>query len=293
MKLLTPGMIELRRTTWGFLSVILWCVMLAGSSHSQTTQNQLAKPNGAVEQDNLAVAIDEVKRDNWAYVDQIVKEAGPERAIPILKDLFVQSQDVDTKAWIASELVKLGDRDETYWNFAVEQAREVIESDVPSPIAFDAEGKPVPGQVSPEFAAWAKAHNLSPEKMANAANDSVFPIKLGLLAKTGDPRAIPLLRRGLLAPSYHVEAAAAAALAMLKDRDSIPLILEACKRAPKDSQLQCPCWSSMTPRRKVQPNRISQRNSSTRFTKRSSNPQPSRLISVQTPLPASGAPQSS
>jgi HEAT repeat protein len=206
--------------------------MLAGAAHSQAVQVVQVKPNVAPEQDELTNAIDEVKRYNWAMVDVIVKEAGPERSIPILKDLFAQSQDVDTKAWIACDLVKLGDKDNTYWNFVVEKAEEAIESDVPSPIAFDADANSERGQVSPEFTAWAKAHNLSTEETSKAASNSVFPIRFGLLFKSGDPRAIPLLRRALLARIYMVEAQAAMGLVWLKDRDSIPLIVEACKRAP-------------------------------------------------------------
>ena len=203
------------------LPVALGCALLPGFAHGQP--------------ETLANAIDEVNRGNYAYVQQITKLAGNEKAIPILEHLFANSEDVDTKAWIASELVKLGDKDNIYCDLLVKQAREVIESDIPSPITFDADGKAVPGQLSPEFTAWAKAHNLSPEKQAIAAQDAVLPIKIGLLAKTGDARAIPLLRRGLLSPNYFIENAAAMGLVMLKDRDSIPLIVEACKRAPSEA----------------------------------------------------------
>jgi HEAT repeat protein len=223
---------QLGRASHRVVYLILGCALLTIAAQSQIAQIPPVQPSAAIERDNLATSIDEVKRDNWASVDTIVKEAGSEKAIPILKDLFAQSKDVDTKAWIASALVKLGDRDETYWRFVVEQTREVIESDVPFPVTIGAEGKEAQGKLAPEFTAWAKAHNLSPEETAKAAYNSVYPIKMGLLANTGDPRAIPILRRGLLARDFMVEAASATGLVMLKDRDSIPLILEACKRAP-------------------------------------------------------------
>ena len=223
-------MFRVRRTTQVILQVVC-SAAFAATAHPQTTQVVTVQPNTAPVRDNLAIAIDEIKRDNWAYVDILVKEAGPERAIPILQDLFTQSQDVDTKASIASKLVKLGDKDDTYWRFVVDQAREPIEGDIPLAVSFDAEGKHTPDS-SPEFTAWAKAHNLSPEETAQAAFNTVYPLKLGVLANTGDPRAIPLLRRGLLARNFMVEAGSAMGLAILKDRDSIPLIVEACKRAP-------------------------------------------------------------
>lgn len=199
------------------LPIALSCVLLPGFAHTQP--------------ETLANAIDEVNRGNYAYVQQITKLAGNEKAIPILEDLFAHGTDANTKPWIASELVKLGDKDNIYWDLLVKQARETVESDAPDFMNFDAQGKSSVGP-SPEFVAWAKSHNVTLESVAFEA---VFPIKLGLLAKTGDPRAIPLLRRGLLAPNHMVEAASAMGLAILKDNDSIPLIVEACKRAPSEA----------------------------------------------------------
>jgi HEAT repeats len=49
-----------------------------------------------------------------------------------------------------------------------------------------------------------------------------------------DPRAIPFLRRALSSPNYKVEIAAALGLAEIGDKDSIPFITEACKKAPAD-----------------------------------------------------------
>ena len=60
------------------------------------------------------------------------------------------------------------------------------------------------------------------------------PGPVGLLALTGDPRAIPILRRGLLSPNHMIGIVAATGLAEMQDRDSIPLIIQACKRAPAD-----------------------------------------------------------
>jgi len=204
------------------LRLLAWCVLLAGTAHGQPQQPQPG---------TLADAINEVRRGNFAYVQQIVRIAGAEQAIPVLQDLFAHGADADTKGWIASELVKLGDKDDIYWDLLMKQAREVVESDAPDFLNFDAQGKASDGP-SPEFVAWAKAHNFALESVAYEA---VYPIKLGLLARTEDSRAIPLLRRGLLAPNHMVEAVAADGLAILKDKDSIPLIVEACKRAPAEA----------------------------------------------------------
>jgi PBS lyase HEAT-like repeat len=85
---------------------------------------------------------------------------------------------------------------------------------------------------SPAFVEWAKAHGQSPQ---SAGRDAMYllPGRLTLLASTGDQRAIPLLRRGLSSPNHMIEIAAANGLAELQDKESIPLIIEACKRAPE------------------------------------------------------------
>jgi HEAT repeat protein len=54
-----------------------------------------------------------------------------------------------------------------------------------------------------------------------------------LLGETRDARAIPVLQRGLKAHGQ-IQVAAAVGLAELQDRDSIPLIVDACKNAPPE-----------------------------------------------------------
>jgi hypothetical protein len=108
-----------------------------------------------------------------------------------------------------------------------------LESDAPDFMRHDSQGKSLPGP-SPEFEAWVKAHNLDPTGLGE---DSfyVLPGKVAFLGWSRDPRAIPLLRRALLSPNYQIEIAAALGLAEIGDKDSIPLIIEACKRAPADA----------------------------------------------------------
>jgi hypothetical protein len=202
------------------MQIVVACALLTCAAHG------LSQP------ETIANAIDEVKGGNYAYVQQITRLAGREKAIPILEDLFAHAEDANTKPWIASELVKLGDKDNSYWQFVAQQASEEMQNGPPDFMKFDQEGNATPGP-SAEFLAWAKARNLAPESFTY---ELVMPIKFGMLIATDDPRAIPLLRRGLLSPNHMLEAIAAAGLVALKDRDSIPLIVEACKRAPKDAR---------------------------------------------------------
>jgi len=204
----TLRIVRLRRVAREILPLVLGCSLLPAVTYGQVDP---PKPG------TLADAMNEVKLGNVAYVDQIVRIAGAEHAVPLLEDLFAHNQDASEK-----------DADDVYWNFVVNEARKTLESDAPDFMNLDPQS-PSPAGPSPEFVAWAKAHNFS---MESVSYEAVYPIKLGPLIRTGDARAIPLLRRGLLAPNHQVEAASAMGLVILKDRDSIPLIVQACKRAP-------------------------------------------------------------
>jgi HEAT repeat protein len=83
---------------------------------------------------------------------------------------------------------------------------------------------------SPELHAWAESHHVD---VNTAAIDSRydFPGKVLLLGETGDPRGIPLLRRALQSRDYLIVVFAANGLAQIQDKDSIPLIIAACRRA--------------------------------------------------------------
>jgi HEAT repeat protein len=174
--------------------------------------------------------IEALKRDDFsaAHVEQIVK-ARAVQAIPILEEKFAQITDPLDKVHIASALVRLGDKKDIYWDFLVKLATQAAESDMPDLMSYDSQGKPV-SSPSPEFIAWAKANNITSEEQM------YLPLGVvGLLAFTGDSRAVPLLRRALLSPNYQIEIVAAEGLAEIGDKGSIPFIIQACSRAPADA----------------------------------------------------------
>jgi HEAT repeat protein len=115
----------------------------------------------------------------------------------------------------------------------VKQATPTLESDAPDFMSYDSQGKSVPGP-SPEFESWVKAHNLDPTGLGE---DSLYvlPGKVAFLGWSRDPRAIPLLRQALSSPNHMVEIAAAMGLAEIGDKDSIPFIIEACRKAPGEA----------------------------------------------------------
>jgi hypothetical protein len=207
--------------------IFMWCALLVGPAYGQTGRSQ---PGGGQVPDVL----DRLKQDtdDPTYDVEVAAHTGRVDAIPILKAKFVRSQNTFDKAKIAEALVKLGDTDQTYWDFLVGTATLAVESDAPNVLDVDAKGKST--GLSPKFVAWAVAHNLSPNEAAENA-EYFFPGEVAMLGLTGDRRAIPLLRRGLQSPSYFIEAQAANGLAQLGDDSSIPLIISACKEAPAEA----------------------------------------------------------
>lgn len=205
------------------LVLLAWYLLLPWTAPAQTAQDSSAK---------VADSIPRLKSGDFspAAVEQIA-EAHAVEAIPALKEQFALSQDATLKGKIAAALVRLGDKDQIYWNYLVEQATFAVKSDAPLPTMFDANGKVASGQVSPEFVAWTKSHNVSLES-ATETVAYILPGNVAILGETADPRAIPLLRQALQSPNFMIATMAAKGLALIQDKDSIPLIVEACRKAP-------------------------------------------------------------
>ena len=165
---------------------------------------------------------------------QRIARAGAVDAIPLLRQQFVRTEESLLKEAIASALVRLGDKDRTYWDFLETHARDVVQSDAPFPMSFDVQGNIVPKQFSQEFLDWAKTNHVDPQAAATTQMQS-SPAQITFLAATGDQRGLELLRRAVASRNYFVEAVAARGLAKLQDVDSVPLIVTACKRAPADA----------------------------------------------------------
>jgi HEAT repeat protein len=220
------------RVAIGGILLLACCLLIAHSSYGQTGQSQ---PNRGIydpNRTNVANAIARVKSGNFVGVDvdMIRREAAVE-AIPALREQFARVKDPLDRAQIASVLMKLGDKDEIYWDFLVKLATQVI--DAPDFWSYDAQGKLVPGP-TPEFLAWAKAHKLSAAELGEWPQYSL-PGPIGALGMSGDPRAIPLLRQALSSPNHMIEMVAAQGLAEMQDKDSIALIIDACKRSPAEA----------------------------------------------------------
>jgi hypothetical protein len=211
------------------LYCLLCCWLLVCTCDGQSAQQQPAGERAT----ELADAVAKVKSGQFnGYHVGVIGEARAIEAIPDLEKQFTLISDPIQKAQIARVLLLLGDKKDAYWNYLAEMVKPAVESDAPSPINFDAQGKSIPGP-APEFAAWAKSHGQSPNDAGENAI-YVLPGIVMMIGATGDSRALPLLRRALQSPNYQIEIAAALGLAQFQDKDSVPLIIEACHKAPAE-----------------------------------------------------------
>lgn len=153
-----------------------------------------------------------------------VAQAEAGQLIPILEEKFVHSQDVDIKARVAKALIELGDTSEAYWQLLVQQAKLAIESDAPSSWCYS------PGNCTGHsaYVAWARAHNAPENSQAEVALNWLLEERVQLVFN--DSRGIPLLREALKSPNSVVAWEGANGLTRAHDKNSIPLIVEACKR---------------------------------------------------------------
>jgi HEAT repeat protein len=214
------------------LRCLVGCGLLAGVLYGQVAPAQ-PTDGRTVSKTEVADAVAKVRSGKFnGYHVGVIGEAGATEAVPDLELQFTRDTEPIEKAQIAQVLLALGDRKDAYWNYLVELAKPALQSDAPNPIQNDAQGKSLPG-LSPQFAAWATAHDKSPDEAGETAL-YIYPGIMMLLGSTRDPRAIPLLRQGLSSPNNLVEAAATKGLAEFQDVPSIPLIIAACKKAPAE-----------------------------------------------------------
>ena len=124
---------RLRSVMSEVLHVAVWCALLVGVGYGQTSQDQVDDVLSA----KFRSVIDFLKQGTYGPVTQEqIAEAQAGQLVPILEALFVSSQDAEVKARAARALVDLGDKGNAYWDFLVQQAKLVIESDAPSPRCF-------------------------------------------------------------------------------------------------------------------------------------------------------------
>jgi hypothetical protein len=225
------GLTSRRTLHWSYplrrvAHLLVGCALSSSAEIVPAAQDSPSKVSDAVErvkQGNVGTGF----VDASSYIETIANAAAVQ-AIPSLKEWFSRSQDEEMRAELASALVRLRDPDNTYWDFLLQLAKPTLESDAPFPLGGTKEDH----GVSQDFDTWAKAHKLSVEEATTTVLQ--LPTKLVPLAKTGDPRGIPLLRKALQSPNVLIQTVGAAGLAKAQDKGAVPLIIQACKKAPTD-----------------------------------------------------------
>ena len=204
------------------LHVAVWCALLVGVVYGQASQDQVDEALSL----KVSSVIDSLKQGAYGPATQEqIAEAQAGQLVPILEARFVTSQDAEVKARVARALVDLGDKGNAYWDFLVQQAKLAIESDAPSP-QCQSPANCVSGHPA-EYVAWARVHNVSEGSQAETES---YGREGKVYLVSDDPRGIPLLREALKSPNRDVVWAGARGLARVNDKNSIPLIVEACKR---------------------------------------------------------------
>jgi hypothetical protein len=147
-----------------------------------------------------------------------------DRVLPSLKDAFEARQSKEDRQYIAKSIVRLGEKDEKYYRYLESFAKEAIESDIPDPYVYGADGAEVRGKLSPQFNVWAEKRGISVAEAHYRATNT-YPTDVMRFGGTRDHRNLSLLRQGLKSLNLMVVAASADALALMNDVDSIPVIL--------------------------------------------------------------------
>jgi len=216
-------------------ALLLVVVTAASAGNGQQSPTQSQKPSYANDPASVPVAISRVEKGDYAPVDvEIIARWHAVQAIPLLESQFDKNKDPNTKGKIANALVRLGIKDGPYWEFLVEQARQVLQDEPPTPIDYDANGAARPDQPSKKFVEWANKHHMSVEEAFSKAmfNDAGVIVDLG---SSDDARAIPILRQALTSQNQFIEMQAALGLAALHDTESVPAIISVCANAPKEA----------------------------------------------------------
>jgi hypothetical protein len=207
------------------LSLALGIVLPPCAAFGQVMQNQSDDPK-------TSIARVQAGGFSNADIETLARDGAAQGVLPSLEQQFAGATDVVRQGVIAKALVKLGDKDNTYWNFLLQQATLAVDSDLPDPF-HDSQGNATGRQPSPEFIMWTQAHHVD---LSTAVTSWTYdlPIKVMQLGATGDPRGIPLLRRALQSQNYQIVAWATKGLAQTQDKESIPLIIVAVQRAPPE-----------------------------------------------------------
>jgi hypothetical protein len=158
-----------------------------------------------------------------------------EERISEYKQVFEKTQDKREKQRSAVLLLRFGEKDEKYFNYLAEHAKNSLKNDKPFPFKFGEDGKMIKGEYTEEFLSWAEQHGIAPDVAApKAFYDDI--IDIFRLADSYDPRGYDILIEALNSPNYMIATQAAKGLAGIGDKRAIEHIRAAAVKAPNDAK---------------------------------------------------------
>lgn len=183
-------------------------------------------PRGAVGQDEVTTLLGQLAGNGLDRSALLALEGHPPdpRIIPGLEAAFESREAKNDKQAIAVTLLRLGEKSDKYFDFLAGFARVAVEDRTPY---FQVNR----GQFTLEFEAWCAQHGKDPRTVASI-QIGVYPEDVLALAKSQDPRAAELFRKGLESRNPTVVGFCVEGLGRLQDVTAIPLIAKAAERLP-------------------------------------------------------------
>jgi hypothetical protein len=212
--------------------VLVCCIAGVALDVCSARASALASPEGLALRTFATYAAQEPRQDVLSTTpldDLLVRDDAA--ALEELSKRFAETREKIQKQRIASVLVRRLDDDGQYWEFLARYAKAAVESDLPFPYAFDANGAALPEQYTPAFLRWANRAKVFPDQAAATAVNFA-PLDVFIMALTDDPRGRDLLRTGVRSPNFMVVYRAAWGLARLRDLSAVPSIIETAEALP-------------------------------------------------------------
>ncbi len=159
---------------------------------------------------------------------------GDQANVANAENFFSLTKDTQTKMRIASILLSLGVRDQTYFDFLSGEARKVLthDHDMPWPLLYDDQKQQK--ALNPALNDWCKAHGLGFWDM-DKVEFYEMPVPWYDLAAAGDSRAYDLLLKGLHSQNLAIVALAAEGLAKLQDPRAIDELIAIGQQVPGEA----------------------------------------------------------
>lgn len=191
----------------------------------------LAAPAAQAAEQSLAVQATEplprIEPEVWG-----ASSDGNAEAVAQIKQRFHESTSREERRDIVRHLVMFHHADPEHFDYLLEIGGQALQDPIPFSVESAWDGTSHVPELSEQFVAWARAHEMSLEDAGRAGMEQAQDF--GLVATSGGPLVLPVLREALLAESGMMFLSAARALARLGDERSIQTIYERGLEGPWD-----------------------------------------------------------